>query len=269
MRIFHTEFNRIYPENTSVELDPVHLFAIVVKSKGAVELDGKRYVIKPNTMAIFSENCEKVLCAADCDLIFDGFEFDAKPKDLLGIACNELFFGYDTYPLSNIIYSMKTESLDCADMMDNMLGLYATQFLIKMKRLCDNGIHTYPHRLDGLRNQIINMPYKQWTVDEMVNIAGMSKRQFYNSYLNAFGNSPRQEIINSRIEYAKLLLDSTEYRIAEVAAACNYKSVEHFSRIFKQKTGISPHHYRKRIDRKKYVNFIRKQYISPEDEPKE
>ncbi len=270
MKIGKVEYNTCFEKNSELKFTYKNKVAAVIRSTATVKCGNTTFSAKPNTVVIMAESCEKSISGQDCNPVVDVFEFIYDNRDDLvhsfEIPENTPLFGYDTFALSDCIYAMKNEELEQAQLFNEMCSLHATRFFILLKRLVDKGIHTYPHRLDNLREMIKNMPDKLWTVEEMVDIAGMSKRQFYNSYLHAFGNSPQQEIINSRIEYAKYLMDTTELRIAEIASACNYKSVEHFSRIFKKKTGLSPNHYRKRIDRKKYVNFIRRTYISPYDE---
>ena len=270
MTVGTVEYNTCFSQDHSITLSYKNKAAVIIRSTARVTCGTETFSVKPNTAIIMSENTEKSITGNTCDPIVDFFEFVPDENDgfirSLNITENTPLFGYDTFQLSDCIYIMKNEELEQKEYAEDMRLLCVTRFFILLKRLIDTGIHVYPHRLDRLREMIKNMPDKQWTVEEMVDIAGMSKRQFYNSYLHAFGNSPQQEIINSRIEYAKYLIDTTEMRIAEIATACNYKSVEHFSRIFKKKTGISPNHYKKRVDRKKYVNFIRRTYISPYDE---
>ncbi len=58
------------------------------------------------------------------------------------------------------------------------------------------------------------------------------------------GTSTQAYIIARRIEQAGRLLACTRLSVAEVARACGYVDPLAFSRVFKQKTGISPRAYR-------------------------
>lgn len=49
-----------------------------------------------------------------------------------------------------------------------------------------------------------------------------------------------------RIDNAKLLLETTDELVIDIAVACGYNQVPHFNRIFKQFTGMSPSEYRKK-----------------------
>lgn len=49
-----------------------------------------------------------------------------------------------------------------------------------------------------------------------------------------------------RIDNAKLLLETTDELVIDIAVACGYNQIPHFNRIFKQFTGMSPSEYRKK-----------------------
>lgn len=61
------------------------------------------------------------------------------------------------------------------------------------------------------------------------------------------GLSPKQYIINKRIEYAKELLAHTNATIFEIANSVGFSDQLYFSRIFKIKERISPSEYRKKV----------------------
>ena len=76
-------------------------------------------------------------------------------------------------------------------------------------------------------------------------LCGISEVYFRRLFLSAFGLSPKEYIIQKRIEYAKNLLSSTEYSVSEVAALCGYAEPCHFSREFSRRVGTPPGKYRK------------------------
>lgn len=66
-------------------------------------------------------------------------------------------------------------------------------------------------------------------------------RSLYSRYNQSF-----MDILTEiRISHAKNYLRKTNQRISEIAEAVGYLSAEHFSRIFKKTTGVSPSEYRK------------------------
>ena len=70
--------------------------------------------------------------------------------------------------------------------------------------------------------------------------------KFYlcNLFKNVTGTSPNQYIISCRIMKAKELL-SQNLPVDSVCSLVGYKNLSHFSRIFKQHTGLSPKQYSK------------------------
>ena len=70
----------------------------------------------------------------------------------------------------------------------------------------------------------------------------------YSSFRKAFkqitGESPHQYHLNLRLNRAKELLSSTLLNINEVADQTGFESVFYFSKLFKNKTGVSPKAFR-------------------------
>jgi len=66
-------------------------------------------------------------------------------------------------------------------------------------------------------------------------------------YKRMTGNSPAKQLLATRIERAKQLLVAGEHSIAEIAGAVGFRSVSHFSSVFKKTVGCAPHEYREVI----------------------
>ena len=81
------------------------------------------------------------------------------------------------------------------------------------------------------------------SVSHLASLCGISEVYFRRLFLNAFGISPMEFIIQKRIEYAKTLLSSGDFSVSEVAVLCGYAEPCHFSREFSKRVGISPKQY--------------------------
>jgi AraC family transcriptional regulator len=64
--------------------------------------------------------------------------------------------------------------------------------------------------------------------------------------VNSCFQCPFSELLTrERIAHAKLFLSQTDYRVSEIAFMCGFSSVEHFNRMFRNKTSFAPLAYRK------------------------
>jgi len=61
------------------------------------------------------------------------------------------------------------------------------------------------------------------------------------------GTTPKQFILQKRINNAETLLQNKQYNIKEIAQIIGYDNPLYFSRIFQRTKGISPSEYRKNI----------------------
>ncbi|MBE6591666.1 MAG: helix-turn-helix transcriptional regulator, partial [Ruminococcaceae bacterium] len=76
-------------------------------------------------------------------------------------------------------------------------------------------------------------------------LCGVSEVYFRKLFLNSFGVSPKEYMIQKRMDYAKNLLKSGDFSISEIATLCGYTESCHFSREFSKREGISPNQYGK------------------------
>jgi AraC-like DNA-binding protein len=87
---------------------------------------------------------------------------------------------------------------------------------------------------------------RDWTVDELSQLIGMSAGHFSRAFRSATGASPRQWIIQQRIEYALDKLLTTDDPLVDIAHACGFNEQTHFTRTFARIIGISPGAWRRR-----------------------
>lgn len=59
------------------------------------------------------------------------------------------------------------------------------------------------------------------------------------------GKTFSELLTNERLDHAEIFLRQTDYRISEIAELCGFPSVEHFSRTFRSRNGMSPGRFRK------------------------
>lgn len=74
---------------------------------------------------------------------------------------------------------------------------------------------------------------------------GIHRSQFSRLFSNAFGISPSACIANLRFQRALRMLRESALPIAEIAGSCGFEDAGYFTRIFRQRMGISPGRFRK------------------------
>ncbi len=84
------------------------------------------------------------------------------------------------------------------------------------------------------------------SVNELAEISGMSRSAFVSRFSNLVGVSPRQYMLELRIQEARLMLSDTALTLAEISTHVGYDAPESFSRAFKRETGETPQQYRER-----------------------
>jgi LacI family transcriptional regulator len=84
------------------------------------------------------------------------------------------------------------------------------------------------------------------SVENLVEVAAMSRRALHQAYLEHLGRPPGHELQRLRIERAKKLLAESSKKMGTIAEMCGYQSANSFWFAFKKATGSSPKHYRRK-----------------------
>jgi len=95
-----------------------------------------------------------------------------------------------------------------------------------------------------IRNNIKN----EITVQDLAEMACLSKDHFSRVFKAIVGTGPCEFIIRQRLELAQLLLLTTDQTLEQIVEETNFKTSSYFSRIFKKYNKVSPSQYRKHKD---------------------
>lgn len=87
---------------------------------------------------------------------------------------------------------------------------------------------------------------KKIRIQEVADYIGVNRSYLTTSFKRVVGCSPQEYLINLRMEKAKSMLTETETMINVIAASVGYTDQLSFSRIFRQRYGMSPRDYRER-----------------------
>jgi LacI family transcriptional regulator len=81
-------------------------------------------------------------------------------------------------------------------------------------------------------------------VSDVLRAVPMSRSTLDRRFISILGCSPKDEILRVRLNRAKQLLAETDLPLALIAEKVGLEHVEHFSRIFKHRLGVTPSNFR-------------------------
>lgn len=244
-------YERVYRPDGSG--DYLLLFAL---SSLHVCLENEIAVAAPSAMIIFEPGkVQEYSAVRDFRLSYIHFSASRAEMDRFGLPVGEVFYPknpelvrqfieqiFREYFSKDVLFEDEADSL-----LRNLFVLLHRERNAEEKEELTNS-KLYKLFLEARFTMLSNCE-KEWASTNMCQMVSLSRSQFYKYYDEFFGLSPMADINAARIEKAKVLLTNESYKVTEVAEMCGYKSIHHFSRTFKEHTGVSPLAYVKAITR--------------------
>jgi LacI family transcriptional regulator len=81
-------------------------------------------------------------------------------------------------------------------------------------------------------------------VSDVLRVVPMSRSTMDRRFIKVLGHSPKDEILRVRLNRVKQLLAETDFPLFQIAEKVGWEHVEHLSRIFKIRMGITPSAFR-------------------------
>ncbi|MBR6602626.1 MAG: helix-turn-helix transcriptional regulator, partial [Clostridia bacterium] len=85
---------------------------------------------------------------------------------------------------------------------------------------------------------------RDFKIEELHGVAGINPKHYRNLFIKKFGVSPKEYVTLLRLKMAEELLLGEKYSITQIALLLGFCDVYHFSKVFKEKKGISPSEYK-------------------------
>lgn len=172
--------------------------------------------------------------------------------------CNESFSPALNRPFRDPILMSLAKSTALALQESEGLGGYVAPLLESITRLFDEryvqlGRNRENNKLDGLGGYAQNLVLKfisenlqkEITVETLANIASVSPSHFHRVFSATFGTSPRQFLIDRRVDRAAMQIRNSHKNLATIASECGFSSASHFGLEFRKRLGVTPGLYRK------------------------
>ena len=84
-------------------------------------------------------------------------------------------------------------------------------------------------------------------LSDVARACGLSMRHFQRRFQHAFGFSPQEFLVKTRVSAAMKLLEETSLSASEIAVRCGFVDASRFAEQFRQRVGRSPTAYRQHI----------------------
>jgi len=103
-----------------------------------------------------------------------------------------------------------------------------------------------PGILDKVLNYIRARLMRRIDVEELAGVACLSAYHFAREFARSVGISPSRYVMRCRLERAAQLLTGSDWALSRIALELGFCDQSHFTRMFTQQTGETPHAYRQR-----------------------
>jgi len=101
-------------------------------------------------------------------------------------------------------------------------------------------LYTLAPAVEYIEEHLSDSNLSNTTLAQTMDISEVYLRKLF---LAQFKTTPKQYILNLRIQKAKYMLLETPYTVTAISEECGFSNPYHFSRIFKQRTGFTPRQY--------------------------
>lgn len=266
----HTPEMNLDIKNVSITFD-MYLISLKNDIKGAIEYGRNSYDFVEGTLLFLAPN-QVVKITDDPIIDLSGWSIFFHPdlirKSELGKNIQEYsFFNYDVNEalqlsdkerkaLTEIVYSIEQELKQNLDRHSQELVIHNLESILKYSnRYYDRQFLTrtnfskdYITRFEKYLKSYFtsNQPIEKGipTVSECGKVMNMSSHYLSDMLKSETGKSAKEHIYLQLVDRAKSTLLSSEKTISEIAYGLGFDYPQHFSKVFKEKVGLSPTEYR-------------------------
>lgn len=221
----------------------------VISGKGYIETDGKKYIANAGDTYILSHKTH-LHYYADKANPWRKIWFNASGTFPSEAARNYLpdkevvFKNINTLDYFERILKICENKTLCGD----EISKFCSAVYIEM--LGQIAIELNPN--DNINEEALTLKnYIDMHIEEKISIKTLSELIFRSEsqtiriFKQNYKKTPYEYILNGKINRAKILLSNTNISVKETAYRLSFTDEHYFSGIFKEKTGLSPTHFRK------------------------
>lgn len=147
-------------------------------------------------------------------------------------------------PFENHLYKDVLADITLQELLVRLLQTQARTWLLEQTESLQNR-----HRFAAVILYIRQHLNEGITIQQLANLACMSKPHFFRSFKQELGVSPLDFVLQERIANAKKLLRDPLLSVSEAAYQSGFNNLTHFSIQFKRQEGVTPSAYRKQQEK--------------------
>ena len=86
-------------------------------------------------------------------------------------------------------------------------------------------------------------------ISELANLVSLTVNHYSHVFKDHFGMSPKKYILQKKLDYAQNLLATSFFNVNEIAHKLGFDNETYFSRLFREKIGVSPSEYKRQFSK--------------------
>ena len=245
-RCGHYYVNRHYIVSRTSPIQQRFVLFYLIKGEMLFIIGGREYICHEHEVVLLDTRSSH-LYAAHKDTEFIWICFDGACSEVL---VQKICSYNNMYTPSHIsrIYNALNEILEgyisqkplYEEQISSNLHSVLTDLLVPQKEAAN----ATPSVIKQIAKYIEENYFLQLTVTDLSKMACLNSCYFGQKFKLETGISPKQYIINTRLNAAKMLLSSTKDSIAEISEAVGFQNDTYFSYLFHKRFHVTPTEYR-------------------------
>lgn len=220
-----------------------------------IEQEGRVCTVSPGACLLYNIGTPQFF-SSRVPLLHDWMHLDESAASLIaqfGVPLDTIVYPADTSFITTAICEIELELYGERAHRTALADAAAQMLLIRFARACAGepaAEVVSPEmrtQLYDLRAEMFSHLDREWSVGQMAAKVHLSESRFFAVYKALFATSPGSDLIRARIDAARSALTGADVSITRLAEQLGYANATHFSRQFRQQTGVSPRAYARQI----------------------
>ncbi|MEZ3477156.1 MAG: helix-turn-helix transcriptional regulator [Lachnospiraceae bacterium] len=125
----------------------------------------------------------------------------------------------------------------------DLMAFFTQLYLVRT--IEQTGSYHIPSYIADMHRRFQNAYFEPYSLDELAAEYKVNKYRLCREFAKYYEYTPMQYLNKIRIDKAKELLLNTDDKIVEISQSVGIENTNHFIRLFKEKTGVTPLTYRR------------------------